>query len=320
MNGSFQQPLFDDHPHPGFESEDCPAYIWDQEVAKRALDELFILTCHYRSSRSFQELMQFVARFRFYSPYNAMLIHTQMPGARFVAPPHRWERDYGRIIKPGVRPIVILQPMGPVMFVYDVSDTETTKWARDLPREVEHPFETWHGVIGGGLEQLTEGAKRDGLRVTKTQDGSQSAGSICPSSKESKATQDFFTGYDEAKKPQYAKIPVKYELLVNGKMSREAQYATIVHELAHLYCGHMGTPNKKWWPDRRGLRKEIEELEAESVAFLVCSRLGIDNPSDEYLAGYLKHDQDMPSISMELIIKNAGLIETMSRERMKIRK
>jgi len=53
-----------------------------------------------------------------------MLIHIQMPGAKFVAPPHRWLHEYGQRIKPGAHPLVILQPMGPVMFVFDVSDTE----------------------------------------------------------------------------------------------------------------------------------------------------------------------------------------------------
>ena len=58
-----------------------------------------------------------------YSPFNAMLIHTQMPGARFVATPKRWGQHYKRTIHPGARPITILQPKGPVLFVFDVSDT-----------------------------------------------------------------------------------------------------------------------------------------------------------------------------------------------------
>ena len=31
-------------------------------------------------------------------------------------------------------------------------------------------------------------------------------------------------------------IPVKFDLLVNSKHTREEQYATIAHELAHLYA------------------------------------------------------------------------------------
>ena len=95
----------------------------DQELARTALDELFTLARKYNSSDAYLELMRFVGRFRFYSPFNAMLIYTQMPGARFVCTARRWRRDYHREIKIGARPIVILQPMGPILFVFDVSDT-----------------------------------------------------------------------------------------------------------------------------------------------------------------------------------------------------
>src|SRR5258708_21087562 len=56
----------------------------DQDSARAALDELFSLAGKYNSSDAYLELMRFVGRFRFYSPFNALLIHTQMPGAQFV--------------------------------------------------------------------------------------------------------------------------------------------------------------------------------------------------------------------------------------------
>ena len=97
---------------------------------KRVLDELFCFARQYRTSKSYDGLLKFVASFRLYAPYNAMLVRAQMPGAVFVAPAHRWSRHYGRTIKVNARPLVILQPMGPVMFVFDVSDTEA---GRGLP-------------------------------------------------------------------------------------------------------------------------------------------------------------------------------------------
>jgi hypothetical protein len=100
---------------------DTPAELKDTQ---KALDQLFTLTMQYQSSATYQELLSFVGRFRFYSPYNAMLVHVQMPGATFVASASRWLTKYSRRIKTGARPIVILQPKGPVMFVFDVSDTE----------------------------------------------------------------------------------------------------------------------------------------------------------------------------------------------------
>lgn len=67
--------------------------------------------------------MRFIARFRFYSPFNEMSIHIQMPGANVVCTALKWQRDYHREIKLGARPIVILQPMGQILFVFDASDT-----------------------------------------------------------------------------------------------------------------------------------------------------------------------------------------------------
>jgi hypothetical protein len=92
--------------------------------------------------------MKFISRFRFYSPYNSMLLHLQMAGATFVAPTARWLEEYGRAVKPTARPLVILQPMGPVMFVFDVADTEPLPDTKPLPKEVEHPFETTKGNVG----------------------------------------------------------------------------------------------------------------------------------------------------------------------------
>ena len=297
-----------------------PAGVWEQAAAKRALDELFSLTFQYKTSAAYRDLLQFVTRFRSYSPFNAMLVHIQMPGALFVAPPYRWLRDYGRRIGPDARPLIILQPMGPVMFVFDVSETEPTEGAPPLPPEVEDPFEVRKGYVGGNLELVIDNAKRDGLRVTERKEGSQSAGSICYAPENLHTSQQFQAGIDKNRNPVFMDIPVKYDLVINAGLSREARYATIVHELAHLYCGHLGTPKVQWWPDRRGLSHEIEEFEAESVAYLVCLRCGIDISSEQYLSHYLGEQEHVPPISLERVMKAAGLIESMSQRRMKPRK
>jgi len=297
-----------------------PAQRWDEEATKRSIDELFNFARQYRSSDVYRDLIDFVARFRFYAPYNAMLVHIQMPGARFVAPAHRWIKQYGRLVKPNARPLVILQPMGPVMFVFDVSDTEVTPKSKPLPQGVEKPFDVQHGSVGSELEQTVENAKRDGIRIWSQKEGSQSAGSIRAVDGRGLPPLLFLSGKDKKGKEINAAIPVRYELLMNENLNREARHATIVHELAHLYCGHIGTPNPKWWADRRGLAHEVREFEAESVTYLICKRLGIKNPSEEYLAGYMGKNQEVPNISLECVMKAAGLIEQMGRQRLKPRK
>ena len=115
-------------------------------------------------------------------------------------------------------------------------------------------------------------------------------------------------------------IPVSYDMVVNENHGKKEKFVTVAHELAHLYCGHLGTINPKWWPDRRGLDGDAEEFEAESAAYLACKRVGIKSPSEEYLADYVKTNDQVPAISLDCIIKAATFIETMSRQNLPLRK
>ena len=288
----------------------------DGAATKRALDELFSLTEQYSSSKAYDELLKFIVKFRSYAPFNAMLVHIQMPGARYVAPPSRWLRDYRRRIKAGGRALVILQPMGPVLFVFDVSDTVPEPGAPSLPKQIDQPFEVRHGHVGKQLEQTIENSKLDGVLVVARKAGSQSAGCIG----QTKNVGEQKVLLRSRPHEEYVHVSIRYELMLNSEHSREAQYATLAHELAHLYCGHLGTPNPEWWPDRRGLDHATVEFEAESVCYLVCQRLGIDNPSETYLANFVKDNARVPTISLDSVMTASGLIERMGRERLKPRK
>src|SRR5882762_4387452 len=298
-------------------SQDRPSETpLDQDSARTALDELFTLAGKYNSSDAYLELMRFVGRFRFYSPFNAMLIYTQMPGARFVCTARRWRKKYRREIKISARPIVVLQPMGPILFVFDVSDTAPLPNARPLPRQVEDPFQVRNGKIGGQLSLTIDNAKRDGVRVSERSEGSQSAGSIQGAA----AGQHLEFMIAKRPTPKSTQVPLWFELLLNSVLSAESRYGTLVHELAHLYCGHLGTPNARWWPDRQNLSHDVREFEVESVSYLVCTRLGIDTTSDEYLAGYVRRSPTTPAISLDRVMKSVWLLEQMGRASLGMRK
>ncbi len=289
---------------------------FDEIESLRALDELFRIAGYFSTRVEYADLLRFIARFRLYSPFNAMLIHTQMPGAIYVATPHRWLKDYKRKIQPGARPITILQPKGPVLFVFDVSDTSPLPDAQELPQSVTNPFAIFKGKENGELDKTIENAKRDGVRVHQHEFGSQHAGQI-----QTANTSDVFHLSEGPKsKERHVTIPVRYELLLNSRQTSEEKYATLVHELGHLYCGHLGTPNPEHWPDRRGLSKQVVECEAESISYLVCTRLGIETPSAEYLSGYLGERGKMPTISVDTVVKIAGLIQEMGRHKLPLRK
>jgi hypothetical protein len=202
------------------------------------------------------------------------------------------------------------------MFVFDVIDTEPLPGAPPLPPEVDRPFEVRRGQIGSELRQTIENCKRDGIRVIEREEGAQSAGSIrC-------APDGGILEVTIRLRPQaeYAQVPCRYDLILNSNLSPEARYATLVHELAHLYCGHIGTPDAQWWPDRRGLALEVCEFEAESVCYVVCKRAAIDTTSEQYLATYLDKNDEIPVISFDRVMKSAGLIEDMAEKRLPLRK
>ncbi len=253
----------DDTPHGAQTSEETPASAWDRDAAKRALDDLFSIASKYRATEAYRELVYFVARFRFYSPFNALLIHVQRPGSTFVAPAHRWRGKYKREIC-GLR-----------------------AWGRELRRPAPpftNPFRTSGETIGCGLPRVIENGKRDGVRVRSASLGSQGAGSIRIRVSGGAISQKFQDGWDRDRRPTYVDVPVGYDLLVNSEHTPEERYATVAHELAHLYCGHLGSPDPKWWPDRRGLQKDAIEFEAESISYIVCARRGIRTSSARYLA------------------------------------
>ena len=56
------------------------------------------------------------------------------------------------------------------------------------------------------------------------------------------------------------------------------------------------------------------------MAYILCKRLRIKTTSDMYLSSFLKSERDVPNISLERMLKAAGLIEQMGKRRLPPRK
>ena len=50
-------------------------------------------------------------------------------------------------------------------------------------------------------------------------------------------------------------------------------------------------------------------LEAVTLSFLICKKLGLETQATEYLAGYITCDKDLEEFSHELVIKTADKID-----------
>ena len=304
--------LYDDEPdHPNATIDSM-----DLESVRGALDELFLLARHYRQSAKFLELLRFVAAFPRYSAFNAMMVHIQMPGAKYVLPAKRWIKEHGRWPKADAQALIMLQPMSPIMFGFDVSQTE----GQPLRKGFDNPFQPDGTLRHGEFDMAIANAQRDGVRVKLKPLGSTLGGYVRNAASPHHCMGIGLLGsVKETLRVDNLEIPVFADITLNANLSSETNFATLTHELGHLYCGHVGTPNPKWWPNRRKLGQTVEEFEAESISYLVCRRAGIDTPAVEYLHGYLGSNAEVPHISLEVVFRAAQRIESMRLKKLKSR-
>ena len=102
-----------------------------------------------------------------------------------------------------------------------------------------------------------------------------------------------------------------YRMTVNQNHDPNVQFATLAHELAHLFLGHLGQDKYLGIPMRPTQTHKQRELEAESTAYIVCARNGVANQSASYLTNYVAQDTTTERLDMYQIMRAAGQIETL---------
>jgi antirestriction protein ArdC len=116
-------------------------------------------------------------------------------------------------------------------------------------------------------------------------------------------------------KPNIAVPRIKHPRLLARSLSldrgRSSQFATLAHELGHLFLGHLGTDKKLDVKGRSHIKPAQKELEAESLAYLVCARNGVTSKSETYLANYVTKNTTIEHIDLYQILHAAGQVETL---------
>lgn len=256
-----------------------------------AIDDLFVKSLNERGEDGFHEFLDFVARFNDLSVYNAMLVNVQRPGASAVGSRLQWARR-GRTVNRDAVPIVILHPFGPVRFVYELGDTD----GRPVPGEHASPLLAFGHLSQKAYDTTRQTAAKYGVEVVETDRyGANLAGTAAGCA----VTPEKVAGQGD----------VIYRIKLNAKHDLPTRYATLAHELGHVYCGHVGGDPKNRWPSRYSLPQPIRELEAEAVAWLVCRRNGVLTRSKEYLQSLVR-EADLGQVSMYVIFEAANRVES----------
>lgn len=278
------------------DAEDWEAAVAGAEAPSNELlstiDTLIRRSSLYRSSRAFQVVITFMARFREYAPYNNMLVWLQNPCCGFYATERDWAERFGRGLKDDARPMLILAPMHPVLLVYDVDQTE----GAPLPAELER-FATFAGEWNP-----------DSLRWTI--ENAAAVDRILIGFKPLSSTLAGFATLARGSREW------KMRIAIHDQLDEPSRYGVLCHELAHIYLGHLRGDSDGWWPSRMMLGRGSKEIEAEAVAFVVTSRMGLHGSSEEYVSRHLKSATLPPGVSPDQIAKVAGRIERMGSHKL----
>lgn len=260
-----------------------------QTVERGLLDHLLEEARLYHDSASYKALLSLVVKLRNVAPFNAMILQIQKPGLTYVASAYDWWERFERNPKRNARPLLILWPFAPVVTVYDVLDTE----GKELPEDAEM-FPARGDVTEKMIKRFVSLIQKKPISVELIDQGDARAGQI------ERSTHG--TG-DKAK--------LSYRIAVNKNHQPPVQFTTIAHELAHLFLGHLGADKDLSVPTRRDLSHSERELEAESVAYIVCERNGVTAKSDKYLANFIEKEAELPKLDVYQIMRAANRVETL---------
>lgn len=254
-----------------------------------SIDVLLRQSASYRSSEAFQSMIDFMGRFRDYAPYNNMLVRIQNPSCSFYATAKDWLDRFRRTLKEDARPMLILAPMHPVMLVYEIDQTE----GQDPPRELLE-----FAKFGGEWDERWLGRMLDNAAGHK----------ILVQFKPLSSTHGGFATLARTTGDW------KMRIVIHEQLDGPSRLGVLCHELAHILLGHLGSDWDYWWPARTNLTRTAIELEAEAVAWIVTSRLGLEGSSAAYVSRQMPSGRTPPGASPDMISKVAGTLERMARE------
>ena len=261
-------------------------------------------------SERFKEYLRTMSKFYNYSFNNTLLIAMQKPEATYVAGYTSWQRNFDRQVMKGEKGIKILAP---------------APYKAQEEREKIDPL-TQKPVIGADGKAVTETVEvlRPAFKVVSVFDVSQTDGKELPDIivDELKGTVENYEAFFDALK-QESPVPISFEDIPGGAkgffspvesriaiqegMSEIQTVKTAIHEIAHAKLHAVKPDEKAAAEDKKD--RHTKEVEAESVAYTVCQRYGIETSdySFGYIAGWSsgKETKELKS-SLDTIRKTAA--------------
>lgn len=227
------------------------------------------------TSEMYTKYLLTMSKFHNYSFNNTLLIAMQRPDATLVAGYNAWKNKFNRYVKKGEKGIQIIAP-APVKERGEREKIDKDTGLTVLNENGEPEIEVVERVIPR-------------FRVTTVFDYAQTDGEPLPTLEVNELTARVkdYTLLKEAIE-QVSPVPIRFgeiegnakgyyshvdkEICVRADMGESQTIKTMIHEVAHAML-HDSDQMKQRGEEKDQLTKETE---AESIAFTVCSALGID--------------------------------------------
>lgn len=236
------------------------------------------------TSDDWQAMLDVAQRFHRYSPQNCLLIMMQDPNATQVAGYRKWQ-ELGRQVRKGEKSIRILAPV-----VIKKPDPEKPDEA-PKPRVV--------GFRGTSVFDIAQTEGDDLPDVSPELLMGDEPGDVWDQLAKQVAAQGFMLERGDCGRANGQTSHLERVVTVRDDLSPAQSCKTLAHELAHVIMHAADRP----------CRGEIE-VEAESVAYLVTSELGIDSAgyTFPYVAGWAGGDVELIQRTAEHVISTARKI------------
>lgn len=264
----------------------------------------------------YRNYLRTMSRFHNYSLNNQALIHLQRPDATLVAGYNRWRDKFSRHVLRGEKGITIIAP---------------TPYKKKIEQEKLDP-DTKLPILDADGKIVTEEKEIEipMFRPVKVFDYAQTDGKPLPERVASPVANltgsvENYEAFMEALR-RSSPVPVEFKSLsaeMDGYFSPKSQSITLregmsevqtvsaaVHEIAHAKLHNYGLQQVA---ERKAKSRNTEEVEAESISFMVCAYFGIETGANSfgYVATWSKN-AELPEFraSLDTIGKTANGIIT----------
>ena len=264
----------------------------------------------------YRNYLRTMSRFHNYSLNNQALIHLQRPDATLVAGYNRWRDKFSRHVLRGEKGITIIAP---------------TPYKKKIEQEKLDP-DTKLPILDADGKVVTEEKEIEipMFRPVKVFDYAQTDGKPLPERVASPVANltgsvENYEAFMEALR-RSSPVPVEVKPLsadMDGYFSPKSQSITLregmsevqtvsaaVHEIAHAKLHNYGLQQVA---ERKAKSRNAEEVEAESISFMVCAYFGIETGANSfgYVATWSKN-AELPEFraSLDTIGKTANGIIT----------